>query len=470
MPHLVHHIENHADSEEARQERFQRMTTTPVPQLIVHLAIPTIISMLVTGIYNSADTYFVGRLSTQATAAVGVVFPLMSLIQALGFFCGHGSGNYVSRQLGAGNMKQSREMAATGFALSLLIGLVFSVGCLLFQRPLALLLGALPSFLEDTIAYMRIILIGAPFMLSQLVVNNQLRFQGSALYAMVGLVSGALLNIALDPLFIFTLGMGVAGAALATVVSQFVSFVILLFMNLHFSSVPISLSRVRFTGHYLGQIVNGGTPSLARQGMGSISSVMLNAMAGAMGGDAAIAGMSVVTRVFMLSISALVGFGQGYQPVCSFNYGAKYYDRVREGYWFAVRTSFGFLVALAVVGVLFPEPIVRFFRDDPEVVAVGAVALRCQALIFPANALIILSNMFLQAIGRGVRATILASSRSGLFLIPILLILPRFLGLLGVEMAQAVSDLCTLLITIPLTFPVLRELKEGGRTPSVAEK
>ena len=201
------------------------MTETPVKRLIISLAIPTIISMLVTGIYNTADTYFVGRISTNATAAVGVVFPLMSIIQALGFFCGHGSGNYVSRKLGAGDMKEAREMAATGFVLAFIIGITFSVTCLLGQRGLATLFGALPSIMEDTLSYMRIILIGAPFMMAQLVINNQLRFQGSALYAMIGLVSGAVLNIALDPLFIFTFGLGVSGAALATIISQLFSFI-----------------------------------------------------------------------------------------------------------------------------------------------------------------------------------------------------------------------------------------------------
>ncbi|MBO5565529.1 MAG: MATE family efflux transporter [Lachnospiraceae bacterium] len=436
------------------------MTQTPVRRLIITLAIPTIISMLVTGIYNTADTYFVGRISTNATAAVGVVFPLMSIIQALGFFCGHGSGNYVSRKLGAGDMKESGEMAATGFTLAFLIGIVFSLICLITQRPLASLMGALPAIMEDTLAYMRIILIGAPFMMAQLVINNQLRFQGSAVYAMIGLVSGAVLNIGLDPLFIFTFGLGVSGAALATILSQMVSFSVLLLGNLRNSPVPIDLKKVRLNTHYLGEIINGGSPSLARQGMGSISSVLLNSAAGSLGGEAAIAGMSIVTRVMMLAMSALIGFGQGFQPVCSFNYGAKKFDRVREGYWFCVKYSFVFLVLVAIPGILFSPQIIAFFRDDPEVIAVGKVALRCQAFVFAGNAFIVISNMFLQSIGKGVRATILASSRSGLFMIPAILILPRLFGLFGVEIAQTCADICTLLITFPLTMPVLREMQE----------
>ena len=447
-------------AEQARQKRYRYMTETPVPKLISTLALPTIISMLVTGLYNTADTYFVGRISTQATAAVGIVFPAMSLIQALGFFCGQGSGTYVSRKLGSGEMKEANEMAATGFFLALIIGAFVSIAGLIFLDPLARILGATPSTLADTRAYMRIILCGAPFMMSQLVINNQLRFQGSAAYAMVGLVSGALVNIGLDPLFMFGLHMGVTGAAAATVLSQLLSFCILLIGSYRGPNIHIHINNVRFNAHYLKQIANGGSPSLARQGLSSISSVILNTTAGALGGDAAIAGMSVVTRVMMLAFSALIGFGQGFQPVCAFNYGAKKYERVREGFWFCVRYGTAFLLLLAIPGVLFSPRIVEFFRDDPDVVAVGSVALRFIACAFPLNAFTTMSNMCLQSMGKGARATLLASGRSGLFMIPLLLILSRIFGLRGVEMAQAGSDVCTFLMALPLILPVLRQLQD----------
>ncbi len=447
-----------ADSTDARQQRYVYLTETPVPRLIASLSVPTIISMLVSGLYNMADTFFVGRISTEATAAVGVVFSLMAVIQALGFFCGHGSGNFLSRKLGEGKVQEASEMAATGFALAFLLGLVLLVLGQLFLEPLSFLLGATVAILDDTQRYMRIILVGAPCMMSQLVINNQLRFQGSAVYAMVGLVSGAVLNIALDPLFIFVLGMGVSGAALATVVSQFAAFCVLLVGSRRGANLRLRLGNIRFSSRYLLQIANGGAPSLFRQGLASVSAVVLNTAAGSLGGEAAIAGMAVVTRVMMLANSALIGFGQGFQPVCSFNYGAKRYARVREGFFFCVRYGTVFLLFMAALCIAFAPEIVAFFRSDPAVVAVGTVALRCQAAVFPLGAYIVMSNMFLQSIGKGVKASIMAASRNGLFFIPFMLVLSSLLGLSGVEMTQMFADICAFLLALPLAMSELRKL------------
>ncbi len=423
------------------QERYAYMTQTPIPKLIGSLAVPTIISMLVSNIYNMADTFFVGRISTQATAAVGIVFSVMAIINALGFFCGHGSGNFMSRRLGAGDTRQANEAAATGFALAFILGAVLMIFGLLFLNPLCRILGATPTILEDAKNYLRIILLGAPFMCAELVVNNQLRFEGSAVYAMAGLVSGAVINIGLDPLFIFGLEMGVAGAALATVLSQLIAFIILLYGSYHGPNIHIHLRNVRFNRYYMLQIVNGGLPSLTRQGMQSISTILLNTMAGAIGGDAAIAGMSVVTRVMMLANSALIG-------------------RVRDGFFFCVKTGTAFLLVISTVLFAFAPGIIRFFRDDPDVVTIGMRALRYQTIVFFLAAFIVMSNMMLQSIGKGVKATILASARSGLFFIPLILILPKILGLTGVEITQAVSDVLTFAISIPLVRSVLREMGE----------
>lgn len=446
------------DKDAARRLRHAYLTETPVPVLIRNLSIPTIISMLISGLYNMADTFFVGRISTEATAAVGVVFSLMAVIQALGFFCGHGSGNYLSRKLGEGQIKEASEMAATGFALAFLLGIaVLAVGQL-FLEPLSFLLGATPAILKDTQHYMRIILLGAPCMTSQLVMNNQLRFQGSAVYAMAGLVSGAVLNIALDPLFIFVLGMGVSGAALATVLSQFTGFCVLFAGTRRGANLRIHLRHVRFTSRYLLQIVNGGTPSLFRQGLASVSTIVLNTTAGGLGGEAAIAGMSIVTRVMMLANSALIGFGQGFQPVCSFNYGARLFARVREGFFFCVKFGTAFLVCMASLCFVFAPQIISFFRHDPAVVAVGTAALRYQAAVFPLAAYIIMSNMFLQSIGKGVKASLMAASRNGLFFIPFILLLAPLLGLRGVEMTQMCADVCSFLVAVPLSRSELKKL------------
>ena len=442
----------------ALEKRYDYMTKTPVQRLICILSAPTIISMMVTNLYNMADTFFVGRISTQATAAVGVVLSLMNIIQAIGFFCGHGSGNYVSRKLGAGELKEAEEMASTGFALAFLLGsVILSVG-LIKLKWLSTALGATDTIIKDTQDYMRIILIGTPFMTSQIVINNQLRFQGSAFYAMIGLVSGAVLNIFLDPLFIFTFNLGVSGAALATILSQIVSFFILFYGSTRGANIKIRFQNIKFNSHYLLQIVNGGTPSLFRNALISISGILLNHTAGAIAGDAAIAGMSVVNRVMLFANAALIGFGQGYQPVCSYNYGAKLHGRVKEGYKFCITYGTLFLICLAMISAFFSEEIVKFFRDDLEVILIGSAALRWQMFTMPLNATFTISNMMLQSIGKGVRATITASARSGIFFIPAIIILSKFYGLLGVEIAQPVADIFAFFLVIPLTLSVWREM------------
>ena len=438
--------------------RYEYLTKTPVPTLISRLAVPTILSMLVTGIYNAADTFFVGRISTQATAAVGLVFSVMALIQAVGFFCGQGSGSYISRLLGAGRRQEADETAATGFALSLILGVAAAIAGNLFASPIALSLGAGSTTMHDTLVYMRIILIGAPFTMAQFVINNQLRFQGSAVYAMVGLLTGAVINIGLDPLLIFSFHMGVAGAAIATVSGQFISFLVLLIGSRQGDNIRISLSNVRLNAHYLKEIINAGTPALMRQGLAAIATLLLNHAAGSAGQDAAIAGMSVVTRVMMLLASAMIGFGQGYQPVCGFNYGAHLYDRVKEGYFFCVWYGTIFLAGASALCLGFAPQIIRFFRNDPDVISVGAVALRAQAISLPLMATIVITNMMLQACGKGLKASIVSAARNGIFFVPLILILPRLLGLFGVEITQAVSDVLSFVLAIPFAASELKKM------------
>ena len=440
------------------QNRYEYLTQTPVPKLISRLAVPTILSMLVTGIYNTADTFFVGRISTQATAAVGLVFSVMAVIQAMGFFCGQGSGTYLSRMLGAGKKQEANEVAATGFALALILGVIVAILGNVFARPLGYALGAGETTIRDTLIYMRIILLGAPFMMAQFVVNNQLRFQGSAMYAMVGLLCGAAINIGLDPLLMFVFHMGVAGAAIATVSGQFISFVVLLIGSAQGDNIHLKISNVRLNSHYLKEIINGGSPALARQGLAAIATLLLNQTAGQMGGDAAIAGMSVVTRVLMLLSSALIGFGQGYQPVCGFNYGAGLYGRVKEGYFFCVKYGTIILTGASALCLAFAPQIISFFRDDPEVIAVGTVALRAQAISLPLMATIVITNMMLQSTGKGLKASIASSARNGIFFIPMILILPRLFGLFGVEISQACADVLSFLLAIPFAASELKKM------------
>lgn len=441
-----------------QERKFIAMTQPPERRIICRLAVPCIISMLVTAFYNMADTFFVGQMqSNAATGAVGVVFSMMAIIQAVGFFFGQGSGNYMSRMMGQKHYEEASTMAATGFFTALGAGVVICVLGQLFLEPLSYLLGSTETILPYTKDYLRIILLGAPWMTASLVLNNQLRFQGSAIYAMVGITCGAVLNIALDPLLIFGLQMGVAGAGLATIISQLVSFIVLLIGCSKGGNIRISFRRIRLTPHYMLQIIRGGLPSLARQSIASISTICLNHAAGVYG-DVVIAAMGVVQRIMQFGASAMIGFGQGFQPFCGFNYGAKLYGRVKKGFWFCVKSSFGFLCAIALTVFLFAPQLVGLFRNDPAVIACGALALRLQCCTFPFLSWIIMSNMMQQVTGKTGPATFMALARQGIFFIPLVLLLPLAFGVLGIQMAQALSDLCTLLCAIPLQLYILRSL------------
>ena len=441
-----------------RSQRYIYMTQTPVPKLILKLSVPTIISMLVTGIYNSADTFFVGKISTEATAAVGIVFSVMAIIQAIGFMCGQGSGNYLARMLGANDTKQANEVASTGFALSLIIGTLIALVGIFLVEPISDMLGATETTLADTKNYMRIILLGAPFMTGQFVINNQLRFQGSAIYAMFGLLAGAIANIALDPLFIFVFDLGVSGAALATVSGQIISFIVLMIGSKQGVNIHIRFKNIKINKHYILEIINGGIPSLFRQGLAALATIMLNKIAGEFGGDAAIAGMSVATRTLMLVSSALIGFGQGYQPVCSFNYGANLKKRVKQGYFFCLKYGTLFLIVVAAACFVFAPQIVSYFRDDPDVIAIGSKALRFQAVTLPLMSGIVMTNMMLQSIGAGIKASISSSARSGIFFIPLLFAFSSLFGLTGVECAQAAADVCSMILAIPFAYSELKKM------------
>ena len=427
------------------RDNFRFLTEAPVHRVVLTMAVPTIISMLVTALYNLADTFFVSQINTQATAAVGIVFSIMSMVQALGFFFGHGSGNYVARKLGARQTEEAEVMAATGFAYSLTAGMLVALLACFFTTDLSLALGSTATILPYTEAYLGIALWGAPFMTASLTLNNQMRFQGNAGYAMFGILSGALLNVVLDPLLIFVFDMGIQGAACATVVSQFVGFLVLLRMTREGGGIRIRLSRVSFRPTLLKEILFGGTPSLMRQGLTGLSVIALN-LAAACFGDSAIAGMSIVSRSCYFVFAATIGLGQGFQPLCGFCYGARRYDRVREGFFFCVKTGSVFLLTCAVAGMVFAPEIVSFFRNEAEVVAVGAAALRWQMVSFVLLPTIGLTNMMMQTIRRPLEANFVAAARSGLFFIPLVLWLPRCWGLTGLEMCQAVSDVLSFVV------------------------
>ena len=367
-------------------DNYTYLTQAPVHHVIITMAIPTIISMLVTGLYNIADTFFVGKIDTQATAAVGIVFSLMFFVQAMGFFFGHGSGNYISRELGARRHENAIKMASTGFFSSFFVGVIVLILGEIFLTPLSLMLGSTSTILPYTEEYMQVILLGAPFLTSSLTLNNQMRLQGNAKFAMFGIVTGAILNVILDPLLIFTCGLGVSGAAWATVIGQAVSFVILFLMTrrgeniaIHFCNFSPSLQRYK-------EIFYGGSPSMMRQGLACIATMSLNLAAGAFG-DSAIAAMSIVGRIAMLCFAVVIGLGQGFQPVCGFCYGAGLYDRLKEAYRFTVIIGTSFLIVICIIGWIISGSLIGVFRDDPKVIAIGVVALRWQLCAFPLNSL-----------------------------------------------------------------------------------
>ncbi len=460
--------------------KFTRMTTAPVRRLICTLAVPTIISMLVTALYNIADTFFVGRIGTEATAGVGLVFPIMTIIQAFGFFFGQGSGNYISRSLGAQQYDRADYMAATGSICAFLFGCVILTLGTVFQGTVLRFIGARSDLVSDktvmhAASYLRLILCGAPFMCLSCVLNNQMRFQGNAFFSMIGLVSGAVLNVALDPILIFGAGMGVAGAALATSFSQAFSCMLLYIGTLRSDSLKIRVRNFRPTPYYLKNIAIGGIPSLCRQGLASVATLCLNAAAGSSvalaDADAAIAAFSVVSKIMMLAFSALIGFGQAFQPVCGFNYGAAKYDRVREAYLFCLKVGAVFLLVMSCIGFLFAEGLVALFRDDPRVIAFGTIAMRCQCCTFTLMALVTITNMLYQNIGRVVGATLLAVARQGLMFIPVVLILPHVFSkhIWGVYLAQPTADLFAFCLALPLAIRMYRELEQRGKAKMQAD-
>lgn len=422
------------------------------------MAIPTIISMLLTSMYNLVDTFFVGKINTQSTAAVGIVFSVMFFIQAFSFFFGNGSGNYISRQLGAQNTKDAEVMASTGLFYTLVFSLIVMLLGWFFLEPISILLGSTPTILPYTRQYLGISLLGTPFIMGTFCINNQMRFQGFTKYSVYGAISGSIINCLLDPVFIFGFSMGVSGAAVASVIGQICGFVIMLIMSQKEGVIHYTHRRISFEGRFVKEIIAGGTPSISRQGLASVSTIALNSVAGNYG-DAAIAAMSIVTRISMFIFSVIVGLGQGFQPMCGFCYGAKLYDRVKEGFWFSTKIGTLFLLFWSVVLIIFSGEVVSLFRDDPEVIAIGIPALRYQMIIFPACSFMLMANMMMQTCRKTIRANILAASRQGLFFIPLIFVLPYFYGLFGVEICQAVSDVISLIVTIPIVWSAFKEMR-----------
>ncbi len=453
------------------EEKYQLMIKTPISRLIPRLAVPTIISMLITSIYNMADTFFVSQLSTSASGAVGVNFSLMAMIQAIGFTLGMGSGNFMSRMLGAREQEKAQRACSTAVYTAFALGLLLAITGIANIDSLVRMLGATETIAPYAKDYGRYILIAAPYMTVSFVFNNHLRSQGNAALSMIGITTGGILNVILDPVLIFGLKMGISGAAIATIFSQFVSFTILLVLVIRSGNVLKPHPRYfTFQGWVYKEILSAGMPTLGRQGLASVASVLLNVASSGFG-DAAVAAMSIVTRIMMFINSALIGFGQGFQPVCGFNFGAGRYDRVLEAYFFCRRVALVFLLVMGVIMFAISTPIMRLFRkEDAEVIRIGALALKMQCCLLPFQSYTIIGNMLTQSIGYSFRATLTAISKQGLFFIPAILILPPLLGIPGLQLAQPVADGLTFVLTQVIVVMVVKELRGMAASQNAADQ
>lgn len=440
--------------------QYDKMTKQPVGSLVITLGIPTTISMLVTNIYNMVDTMFVGKLGTSASGAVGIVFGFMSILQAFGFLFGQGAGSIISRRLGNKDEESASVVASTAFFSSMFMGLLIGILGTVFNTKMVYLLGSTDTILPYAKTYSLFILAAAPFMTSTFTMNNILRFEGKASLSMVGLMTGAILNMVGDPILMFGLDMGIAGAGLSTAISQFVSFCVLLSMFLSGKTQSkLSVRKITREFNVLFDIVATGFPSLVRQGLQAVSTMILNQQA-RIYGDAAVAAMSIVSRISFFIFAVGLGIGQGFQPVCGFNYGAKKFSRVKEAFSFTLVAGEVLLGMFAVAGLLFSNQAIAVFRDDAEVIAFGTPALRYQCMALFLNPLIVLSNMTLQSTGQRAWATFLSMMRSGLYLIPMIYILTYTMGARGIQLAQPVSDVLSFATALPVIVNFIRKLPE----------
>ncbi len=441
--------------------QYNRMTEESIPRLIVRLSIPTILSMLVTNIYNLVDTAFVGQLGTSESAAVGIVFGFMSILQAVGFMFGQGAGSITARLLGARDDRNASRVASTGIVCSVLLGGIISLAAFPLHHWIILTLGSTETIYPHARSYLLTILFAAPFMTGGYTLNNLLRYEGKASLGMIGLMSGAILNIALDPILMFVLHMGVAGAALATAASQVISFLILLSMFLRGRTVTrLSLKQFDPRPRVIGDIMTTGLPSMLRQVLNSVASILLNSSA-AVYGDAAVAAMSIVGRISFFVFALALGIGQGFQPVCAYNFGAKKYLRLRSAYRVTVILSEAILIVSAVLTLLFSGNLIAVFRNDPDVISIGTRALQLQMITILFLPFSMSTEMLYQSTGHRLGASFLSSARSGLFFIPSLILLSRLRGLAGIQEAQPLAYL----LAFPLAlFFMLRFMRRLPKT------
>ena len=434
------------------------MLTEDIHKLILHMAVPTIVAQLITTIYNLVDTYFVSTLGTNAMAAVGVNNSLERTITLVGSLIGSGACSYLARLLGAKRDEDADHVLSTSFFAGITIGLVLAIIGTIFITPLVNFLGATDECRTFSIQYATYVLYAAPFMIGSFILNMCLRSEGSARLAMIGIGFGGVLNCILDPIFIYVFHLGVAGASMATAISTTISFCILVYPDIKKrSAVQISLKKVRWRPEEAREVMSIGSTSFLRSCFGVLAGILVNRVAGGFS-TAALAALSLSNRVMDFPFAVILGFGQGYQPVVGFNWGAKQKERVKESLRFAMKIS---LIGAAIVGVfifVFARNVVGIFNSeaDSEVLRLGMLCIRLQCITLPIHSWLSLVNMFYAGIGRARSALALSTARQGYCFLPVLFILPAVAGINGLAAAQAVADLLTLLVVIPLCIKAFR--------------
>ena len=386
----------------------------------------------------------------------------MTAIQATGFYFGQGTGNAISRYLGAKQQEKANIMASTGIVCTLTVGLLIAILGNLFIEPLCILAGATPTILPYAKTFIGIILCGAPWMASSILLNMQLRFEGESLFSMLAITTGAILNALLTPLLIYGFHLGIAGSAISTIVCEFIGFVLLLIETQKIGLAPLSLTWVRPSKELFREINNGGTPSFVRQLMLGIATTLLN-NAAAPFGDAAVAAMAIVQRITGFANYIQIGIGQGYQPVLGYNIGARHHERVLAGYSFALRASTIAVLAIGVFTCIFAPQLIWIFRQDPQVVAIGTLTLRLASFSAALTGVAMMTNFMLQTSGHVWSASILGACRLGLVLGPVIVVMAYFFGLLGVQLAQPVADLITFFVAIPFAKITLSQFNTTAK-------
>ena len=443
-----------------QQKRRLMMLNEPIWKVIPKMAFPTIIAFLITTIYSLADTYFVSSLGTNATAAVSVNASLDQLIMMCGSMLAMGANSYIARLLGEGQDKKASQVLSTSFFIALLLGILLLVFGTIFMVPMVRLLGATETCEQYSIDYATYILIAAPFMSTSFVMNQCLRSEGSAMLSMVGMGFGGILNCILDPIFIFDLNMGVAGASLATAISKVVSFSILIFPYLiRRSLLRLSIRNFKFSWDIISNVVSIGSSSLFRNGLAVVAGILLNNIAGDYS-DSVLAGIGVTTKIMMFPFCIILGFGNGFQPVAGFNWGARRYDRVQQSYRFSTWVAIiGGLVLGAAIAIFADKLIILFAGDDLDMRKFGAFSIISQCLALPIHGWVTIVNMLCVGLGNAKGATLLSTARQGSCFIPILFPLAWLLGEYGICSVQAVADVLSLALTIPIVIAMMKKIR-----------